>query len=401
MNATTPSAAGLSVDGIDLVINWGLGVDSTAYMVKMLEDPAAHGVDLARTLVMHQLTGDEWPATRAHAEKFVLPLLREHRVRLVQVARASRALEIAVMDDSRQPERIIERGPWALWDEYEAGGTVPQQGGMRLCSLHAKGEVGDALIARELGDRPFRQVMGFNADEALRSQRDEAASKNPQRQGVYPLIEWGWGREQCETYLYERFGVRWEKSYCSFCCFPVSMGALADHLDRMRAHPEIAGRVLRLEYTSVSLNPQAKLFGRRSLLEQFNPGRATDRPVLAAFEEELTCPWALYHVRRILPVAKVDPTRRGRPMRSVERVHVGRAAALGRRLRTVAERHGYPVEVDERYGRVRTWIRRREAVLPTVEELMVTAPYHVRDKQVPRFEREWQAHSSRGVGRRD
>ncbi|MER7568875.1 hypothetical protein ABTZ93_38990 [Streptomyces sp. NPDC097941] len=155
MNATARSAAGLSVDGIELVINWELGVDSTAYLVKMLEDPAAHGVDLARTLVMHQLTGDEWPATRAHAEEFVLPLLREHRVRLVQVARASRALEIAVMDDSRQPERIIERGPWTLWDEYEAGGTVPQQGGMRLCSLHAKGEVGDALIAREIGDRPF------------------------------------------------------------------------------------------------------------------------------------------------------------------------------------------------------------------------------------------------------
>lgn len=325
----------------------------------MLEDPAAHGVDLARTLVMHQLTGDEWPATRAHAEEFVLPLLREHRVRLVQVARASRALEIAVMDDSRQPERIIERGPWALWDEYEAGGTVPQQGGMRLCSLHAKGEVGDALIAREIGDRPFRQVMGFNADEALRSFRDQAASKNPLRQGVYPLIDWGWGRDRCSAFLYERFGVRWEKSYCSFCCFPVSMGALADHLDRMRAHPEIAGRVLRLEYTSVSLNPQAKLFGRRSLLEQFDPGRAADRAVLAAFEEELACPWALYHVRRILPVAKADPTRRGRALRSVQRVDVGRAAVLGRRLRSVSERRGVPVEVDEGYGRVRAWVHRQ------------------------------------------
>lgn len=61
------------------------------------------------------------------------------------------------------------------------------------------------------------------------------------------------------------------------------MGALDAHLDRMRAHPEIAGRVLRLEYTSVSLNPQANLFGRRSLLEQFDPGRGEDRPVLPAF----------------------------------------------------------------------------------------------------------------------
>lgn len=132
------------------------------------------------------------------------------------------------------------------------------QGEVQRSSLHAKGEVGDALIAQELGDRPFRQVMGFNADETGRSRRDEAARKNPLRQGVYPLIEWGWGRARCEAFLYERFGVRWEKSYCSFRCFPVSVGAMADHLNRMRAHPDIAGRVLRLEYTSVShsLNPQ-------------------------------------------------------------------------------------------------------------------------------------------------
>ncbi|MGW8729277.1 hypothetical protein ACWGNF_25010 [Streptomyces sp. NPDC055808] len=379
-------------EGVDLVINWGLGVDSTAYIVKMLKDPAAHGVDLARAVVLHELTGDEWPATRAHAEQYVLPLLRERRVRLVQVARASRSLEIAVMDDSREPERIIERGPWALWDEYESGGTVPQQGGIRLCSLHAKGEVGDAWIDQEIGNRPFRQVMGFNADEAGRSRRDEAASKNPLRQGVYPLIDWDWGRERCEAFLYERFGVQWEKSYCSFCCFPVSMGAMDAHLDRMRAHPEIAGRVLRLEYTSVSLNPQAKLFGRRSLLEQFDPRRGEDRAVLVAFEEELTCPWALYHVRRILPVAKADPTRRGRPLRSVEQVDTGRASSLGRRLLSISERHGVPAEIDKRYGRVRAWVQRRGPTLPTVEELLVTAPFQVRDKQVPHFERTWAAH---------
>ncbi|MEV8597342.1 hypothetical protein [Streptomyces sp. NPDC052012] len=55
-------------EGVDLVISLGLGVDSTAYLVKMLDDPAAHGVDLARTMVIHQLTGSEWPTTRAHAD---------------------------------------------------------------------------------------------------------------------------------------------------------------------------------------------------------------------------------------------------------------------------------------------------------------------------------------------
>jgi hypothetical protein len=139
----------------------------------------------------------------------------------------------------------------------------------------------------------------------------------------------------------------------------------------------------------VHVNPKGRLFGRYSLLEKFDPDRPTDRPVLAAFEKELDCPWALYHVRRILPVAKADPTRGGRALRSVERVDVGRAAALGRRLRSVSARHGIPVEVDERYGRVRAWVQRRGPSLPAVEELMVTAPLYVRDKQVPHFERAW------------
>lgn len=90
------------------------------------------------------------------------------------------------MDDSRQPERIVQRGPWELWDEYETHGTVPQQGGIRIFSLHAKGEVGDALIAEEIGNRPFRQVMGFHADEVGRSLRDETASKNPCARACIP-----------------------------------------------------------------------------------------------------------------------------------------------------------------------------------------------------------------------
>lgn len=41
---------------------------------------------------------------------------------------------------------------------------------------------------------------------------------------------------------------------------------------------------------------------------------------------------------------------------------------------------------------MRAWIQRRGLALPTVEELMVTARFQVRDKKVPHFEREWAAH---------
>ncbi|MCW8101648.1 hypothetical protein [Streptomyces tauricus] len=61
----TPSLLGFSVDdNLDTVINWGLGADSTAYLARMLTDPAAHGIDLNRTVVLYMATDSEWPETR-------------------------------------------------------------------------------------------------------------------------------------------------------------------------------------------------------------------------------------------------------------------------------------------------------------------------------------------------
>ncbi|USQ85895.1 hypothetical protein NFX46_20460 [Streptomyces phaeoluteigriseus] len=388
--AYTPSLPGLSTaDEVATVINWGLGADSTAYLARILTDPAAHGIDLERTAVLYMATGSEWPETRMLVEEFMLPLLREHGVRFVQLSRSGqlKAAGITVLDDSRRPERLFARGPWTLWDELESVGTVPQQAGTRKCSLRAKGEVGDRWLMQVMGGRPFRQIMGFNADEPGRRFGDAAASRIPGRTGVYPLIDWSWHRRQCEDYLLERFGVHWPKSYCTFCCFPVSMGALPAHLERMRSHPDIAGEVLRLEYTAMSLNPNARLYGRRSLLELFDPSRPRDRACLEAFERELDVPWALYHVRRLFLLSQ---TGKRRPvMRSVERVDTGSSRQLARRLITVSERHGIDVEHDPLYGRARAWLRPRREAWPMAEELFVTAPARVIDKQEDTFEQEW------------
>jgi hypothetical protein len=390
--AYTPSLPGLSTaDEVDTVINWGLGADSTAYLARILTDPSAYGIDLERTAVLYMATGSEWPETRMLVEEFMLPLLREHGVRFVQLSRSGqlKAAGITVLDDSRRPERLFARGPWTLWDELESVGTVPQQAGTRKCSLRAKGEVGDRWLMQVMGGRPFRQIMGFNADEPGRRFGDAAASKIPGRTGVYPLIDWGWHRRQCEDYLLERFGVHWPKSYCTFCCFPVSMGALPAHLERMRSHPSIAGEVLRLEYTAMSLNPNARLYGKRSLLELLDPARLRDRACLEAFERELDMPWALYHVRRLFLLSGSGERRP--VMRSTERLDIGRPQQLARRLITVSERHGVDVEHDPLYGRARAWLRPRREAWPMAEELFVTAPARVIDKQDKHFEREWRA----------
>ncbi|NUK21656.1 hypothetical protein [Streptomyces lunaelactis] len=390
--AYTPSLPGLSTtDDLDTVINWGLGADSTAYIAEMLTDPTAHGINLERTAVLYMATGSEWPETRLLVEEFMLPLLREHGVRFVQLARNGHLKSdgFTVLDDSRHPERLFARGPWTLWDDLESVGTVPQQAGTRKCSLWAKGDVGDWWLTQVFGGRPFRQILGFNADEPGRPLKDTTNSKIPGRTGVFPLSEWGWGRQQVEDYLQMRFGVHWPKSYCTFCCFPVSMGSLPAHLKRMRSHPDIAGEVLRLEYTAMSLNPNAKLYGKRTLLEFFDPAVSRDRACLEAFERELDMPWALYHVRRLF-LLSADGERRP-VMRSTERIDLGRPRQLARRLVSVSERHGVDVEHDPVYGRARSWVRPRRETWPMAEELFVTAPARVIDKQDKNFEPQWDA----------
>ncbi|MFF8717547.1 hypothetical protein ACF07T_40045 [Streptomyces sp. NPDC015184] len=357
----------------------------------MLTDPAAYGIDLDRTAVLYMATGSKWPETRLLVEEFMLPLLRSRGVRFVQLSRSGhlKADGITVLDDSHRPEKLFARGPWTLWEEMESVGTVPQQAGVRKCSLRAKGEVGDWWIIPVMGGRPFRQVMGFNADEAGRCFGDTTASKVPGRTGVYPLVEWGWGRQEVEDYLLRRFGVHWPKSYCTFCCFPLSMGSRPAHLERMRSHPEIAGEVLRLEYTAMSLNPNARLYGKNSLLELFDRSRPRDRACLEAFERELDMPWALYHVRHLFLLS--DSGARRPVMRSTERVDLGRPQQLARRLSSVSERHGVEVEHDLAYGRARAWVRPRGETRPMAEELFATAPARVLDKQDRHFERAWAA----------
>lgn len=399
MSARSDSApggrSGSAEEPVELVINWGLGRHSSAYLARILTDPAAHGVDPARTVVLHMAVGSEWPDTVADCEQHLLPELRRHQMRLVQVARAGQLMRdgIEVLDDSRDPQRLITRGGWTLWDELELNGTVPQQGGPRLCSLRAKAEVGDRWIQQSLPDTPFRQVMGFHADEERRAASDRRHSRNPRRLPAFPLIEWGWDNDQCVAFLRDRFRIEWRPSYCFFCCFPVSMGALPAHLQRMRAYPEIAGRVLRLEYTATRLNPRARLFGDRSLLQLFDPAAAADRPVLEAFAAELADrDWAVYRVRRLLPVSEKNPTRRAPALRSVRRQDTGGRAQMRRIVEDVANRRRLRLEVDPVYGSARAWVRERGPVLPTGEEFEVSTPAVVQDKEQDRFAAEWAAH---------
>ncbi|MGI5255655.1 hypothetical protein [Actinacidiphila glaucinigra] len=149
-------------------------------------------------------------------------------------------------------------------------------------------------------------------------------------------------------------------------------------------------RTLRLEYTSIRLNPNSRLFGRRSLLEQFRHDRSEDTAVLKAFAEELqSCPWAVYQVRRILPAKTGAPDKRGPAMRLVQLLRHEEPGRIACVLRDLADKRHLPVENDDPYGSVRVWLRTRGESFPAVEELLVAAPAYVPSKERPRFADRW------------
>lgn len=68
-----------------VVLSYGLGVDSTAILLRWLSEPASRDFDLADLLVVTAHTGTEWPDTIALAERHCGPALRMPMSRALSV----------------------------------------------------------------------------------------------------------------------------------------------------------------------------------------------------------------------------------------------------------------------------------------------------------------------------
>jgi hypothetical protein len=384
-----------------VVLSYGLGVDSTALLLRWLEEPTSRDFDLADLLVVTAMTGDEWPQTGALVTKHLLPRLREHGVRFAQVARGGHAQAdgVKVLDDTTAPTTLYLKGAYTLSDELTRAGTIPNCAGNRRCSMKFKGWVIDTFLAAEApeaerhafgyestetgraercaGHMPRRLVFGFEAGEAGRAKR-ATEYDSIHRVAEFPLIEWGWDREACEDYIERVVGVRWVKSACSYCPFALTNAAGRSRtLDRMEVDLVSATQALLLEHRALCLNSRQGLVAgdRLADLATARGGQLAD----ALTVELARTPHNLYEVRRVLR----DTT----AARKLSIVAHGTRDQMLTALQDEAALRGAVLDASD--GITRGWLRRRGDTRPTGEHFLVAGPEGAIAKERPSFERWW------------
>ncbi|RJQ66167.1 hypothetical protein D5S17_35670 [Pseudonocardiaceae bacterium YIM PH 21723] len=379
-----------------------MGIDSVAILVHWILNPASRSFPLHRLVCITAMTGEEHDRTGELMERHVLPLMREHNIRYVQLSRAGQAAHhrYSVLSDTRSPRLMHMRGPWRLSHEMRSGGTLPSvRNGRRWCSERAKGEVLDWWVNDNMPSG-YTHVVGFAAEERRRALRDTAARTEKQATGKtvacvpsYPLLDqWQWDRTACAEYLRKIFGEPFPRSCCRWCPFTgATAGSRPELLQRWRQQPDAAADAIELEYTALALNPRIGAFGvGKTAIDLAREHDLTDAVAIAEQRIEAAEVWDVLEIRRIFLAKDQDPRRKGDAWRSVQVAATGSRSAL---LEWLARLDNGGQRNTDQYGITRLWRRRlpgpQEISYPATEWLWVLVPHGVQPKKRPGFEERW------------
>lgn len=386
-----------------------MGFDSSFWLVDYLENPKSvfreMGID--ELVVISAQTGNESVLVKRQMEDLLYPILRKHKIRTVQIARASSTLRdgFVVLDDTTEPRichiRPTDEKPYrSLGDDLLSAASVPQIiKGRRTCSdkfkiqildkwhqLHCPGCSRIIGFNADEGDRivkdPCQQIVGFNADEGDRITRKESFNKSVRlgHLNVYPLYEYGYTRAAIEQGISEYFGAgNFHLSACTFCPFSQICGGGESVKSRWEMLPQEAAEAAYLEYVSTCFNPKQTLHvsGESVVDRRMLSGEALE--IFTELVESAT--WKVYHVRRVRNI----PTKGKRKDtdRSVKIKFVGsRFEAETKLLEMTAL--GELKYCKHDIARIHV-----TDTPPDCEEFYVAAPGEAIEKQKPRFERLW------------
>ena len=414
------------------VLSYGMGVESHAILERWIAEPDSRPELLLslsdQLIVVTSQVGEENKSdTVPHVTRRTLPLLREHAIRFVELARRGLKEEagIVVLQDTREPRELHPEGVYKLSDELLENGTIPQMGGEHRCAMKFKAFVIETWLAwefRGVQERPIFHAFGYNAEETSRIAKSEIhmvrhneerkipAPKTPlevfgfnceevgriernrkydgpERIGLYPLADWKWNRAKCWEYIFERSGIDWKKSHCSFCpfCAEAAKGEAAA-VARWAAAPEQTAHGMIVEFNALCFNPRGMLFKDRALGDVVRRHKVA--AVLEAFERRLSAmQWGLYRVRRIY-------TKKGSAIRCVERLNIGTREEMADKFAAVLADPSV-IMTQEAHGITYAMTNLREKdVYPTREGFFVIAPAFVGSEKcrgpVSKFDLRWQ-----------
>lgn len=138
-----------------------------------------------------------------------------------------------LVEHGMPPVKTVRVASTTLEDDCLKRNALPSVAyGFKTCSQRFKAEPQEKEI-RGLGD--VIKLIGFDADEPHRAK--------PYPGNRYPLIEWGWGRDECVDAI-KRAGLPQPgKSACFFC--PSSKKQ--EILELRRVYPDLAARAVAME----------------------------------------------------------------------------------------------------------------------------------------------------------
>jgi hypothetical protein len=289
-----------------------------------------------------------------------------------------------VLDDCTQPERLHLRG-YKLSDEMLSAGTLPQVGGARVCSIHAKANCLEPVIASVTAGRRYRHVLGFEAGETSRAAKDSLFNTE-RRTGWYPLLDWGWDRARCLDFIAETAHRQWPKSACSYCVFAMTTASGRQAVvERYRREPQAGAQALFLETVARSLNERQTLIAGSSAADlvtrlAWSKCRPDSSGCSTSANTPSTRSAGLRADHRRVPTAGESPPAQCEP----------RARGSRRQMNDELRQRGG----DRQLGTddiVRHILREeRGEQLPALEHFYVVCPAVVDDKARPGFESWWQ-----------
>jgi hypothetical protein len=369
------------------VLNYGMGVDSTAILLRWLLEPESRPCDVRDLVVISAQTGDEFDSTKQLVESHIFPLLRQHQVRTVQVAKHGALTRdgYTILNDTPDPRTLFIDGDYRMSTDLHKVGTVPRYSGAHTCAVKWKGVVLDDWFRDHLPPE-FIPYLGYNAEEQKRADKcEEYTSQGSSYR--FPLIEWGWSRQDCLDYIQDCLGVDWKKSSCMYCPFISKEAAAVRYLEE----PESAGFTLFTESVALALNPRMQLFSHGTAYDLMIATGNT--PALENYRQRLALQdWGLYRVERIWehkigsssgkPFVRVD--------RRVVQLHQGDQEGMVAALQTLATEQQLPLETSDRIHRVYSH-RRNESEGLSCEGFWTICPATVEDKvRNPKdFQQKW------------